>query len=102
MSRGALLPPAQGAISAVYALPTALVIVRNLRVCGALTDDAKRALASQAASLGPLSMIDASTEVEPDGTTAFRHDGLQVVALFCAPLPVLPPNNAPASPDALH
>ena len=98
MARGALLPAAPAPISAVYGVPTALVVVRSLRVSGAFTADAQRALGSTGASLGPLSIGDAATEVQGDGTTCYRRDGLQVVALFCSPLPVLPPNDAPAPP----
>ena len=100
MARGALLPAAPAPISAVYGVPTALVAVRGLHVSGAFSDDAKRALASGGTSLGPLSIGDATTEVQADGTTCYRRDGVQVVGLFCSTLPVLPPSDPPAPAPA--
>jgi hypothetical protein len=96
MPQGGLLPPpADAAIGATNALPIAMIIVRNLSVSGQWTQAAAAALTSEGAALGPLSLSGATATTASDGVTiTFEQDGMQVVALLCATLPVLPPTDS--------
>jgi len=98
MTRGALLPPPGGAdTSASKGLPVAMVVIRNLRVCGQWSDEAVSTFSAGGGTIGPLTLFRADATTNTDGTTTLRHDGIQVVALMCSPLPVLPPMDAPVS-----
>jgi hypothetical protein len=96
MARGNLLPaPSEGANGLVYGLPVAIVIVRNLRVSGQWTAEAATALGSKGGTLGPLSLFGAAPSVEADGAVTYAHEGMQVVALLCSAIPILPPVDSP-------
>jgi hypothetical protein len=98
MPRGGLLPPADGAPDATFGLPVGLVIVQNLRVSGQWSAEAAAALSSPGGTIGPLSLFGATASTEADGVTmTYSHDGMQVVALLCNPLPVLPPVDPPSA-----
>jgi len=96
MSRGGLLPTPGGADGQIYGLPIAIVIVRNLRVSGHWTAEAAAALGAAGGALGPLSLFGAGRSVEVDGAVTYARDGMQVIALLCSAIPVLPPVDAPA------
>jgi hypothetical protein len=93
MLRGALLPaPSDAEGQPANGLPIAMVVVRNFRVSGQWSQAASAALGSPGGTVGPLSLFGATAKTEADGVTVtFEHDGMQVVALLCSPLPVLPP-----------
>ncbi len=101
--RGGLLPapPPLDASSpdgqgVTYGLPMALVVVRNLRLSGQWSGAAAAALGSPGGTLGPLSLFGAVPTTQSDGVTVtYAHEGMQVVALLCAALPVLPPVDPP-------
>jgi hypothetical protein len=96
MARGGLLPaPSGGANGLVYGLPVAIVIVRNLRVSGQWTAEAAAALGSKGGTLGPLSLFGAAPSVEADGAVTYAHERMQVVALLCSAIPILPPVDPP-------
>jgi hypothetical protein len=98
MSRGGLLPaPATGGEGVIYAMPVAMIAVQKLNVSGQWTQEAATALQSPGGSLGPLSLFGGSSSVDENGTITFTHPGMQVVALLCSPLPVLPPMDAPVT-----
>ncbi|MFI1741052.1 hypothetical protein [Streptomyces sioyaensis] len=105
IAKGTLVPPqptdtnamAPGLGLQIYAIPAALVIVRNLSVVANWSADADTALSSSTSSIGPLSLAGAQASVASDGTKAYTHAGMQVVAVLCAPLPVLPPADPPAT-----
>jgi hypothetical protein len=104
MSRGGLLPSPDPTNDQIrYGLPMALIVVRNLKVSGVWSAQATAALSSTGGTLGPLSLFGAAVTHEADGmTVTYSHDGMQVIALLCSDLPVLPPVDAPvASPVAL-
>ncbi len=96
MGRGGLLPPRSDLGGSTFGLPIALVIVRNLQVTGSWSAAAASALQSGAASLGPLSLAGVAGRAGPGGVgVTYPADGMQVVAMFCSRLPVLPPVDAP-------
>jgi hypothetical protein len=45
--------------------------------------------------IGPFSLAGASASNAPNGTWTYSRPGMQVVALLCSRLPVLPPADAP-------
>jgi hypothetical protein len=97
MNRGGLLPPPNGTDNgASYGLPIAMIVVRNLRVSGHWSQEAADALGAPGGTVGPLSLFGAASKTESDGSVTFAHDGMQVVALLCSALPVLPPMDTPA------
>nr|MBA3810279.1 hypothetical protein [Caulobacteraceae bacterium] len=96
MKRGALLPAPDGEGGLAFGLPVAMVIVQKLRVSGQWSAAATAALGSPGGTLGPLSLFGAVATHESDGVTiTYGHEGMQVVALLCGALPVLPPADAP-------
>jgi hypothetical protein len=99
MSRGGLLPPTDGIeVGSTYGLPIAMVVVQNLRVSGKWSQSAATALRAPGGTMGPLSLFGAIATTEADGVTVtYSHDGMQVVALLCSSLPVLPPVDTPAT-----
>ena len=75
-----------------------MVIVRNLRLSGQWSAAATAVLGSPGGTLGPLSLFGAVPSTAADGVTiTYAHDGMQVVALLCGALPVLPPVDAPTA-----
>jgi hypothetical protein len=101
MNRGGLLPPPNGTDNgASYGLPLAMIVVRNLRISGQWSQEAANVLGAPGGTVGPLSLFGAASKTESDGAVTFAHDGMQVVALLCSALPVLPPMDTPA-PDGM-
>jgi hypothetical protein len=80
----------------VFAIPIGLIIVRNLSVSGDWSAEAAQALSSSSASIGPLTLFGASSSSSVSGTSTYSRPGMQVVALLCAALPVLPPIDDPS------
>jgi hypothetical protein len=99
MGRGGLLPAPDGAdTGSSYGLPIAMILVQNLRVSGQWSQNAATALSAHGGTIGPLSLFGAVAKTEADGVTVtYAHTGMQVVALLCSPIPVLPPIDTPAS-----
>lgn len=97
MARGALLPQAPGSAGTTYGLPMAMIVVRNLTVTGRWSNEAAAALSAPGGTLGPLSLFGAKAVAGTDGLVSYSHPGMQVVALLCSSLPVLPPIDAPPS-----
>ena len=104
MPSGTLIPAAPPPVAApgaatpdqqVFAVPVGLIIVRNLSVCGNWSAEAAQALSSSA-SIGPLTMFGASSASSASGTTTYSRPGMQVVAVLCAALPMVPPIDPPA------
>ena len=50
--------------------------------------------------IGPFSLAGATPTTQPDGAWNYTQPGMQVVALLCSHLPVLPPADAPDVPQA--
>ena len=97
MHRGGLLPlPDATEVGSSYGLPIAMIVVRNLRVSGQWSQEAANVLGAPGGTVGPLSLFGAASKTESDGSITFAHDGMQVVALLCSALPVLPPMDTPA------
>jgi hypothetical protein len=97
MHRGDLLPPPDVTeVGSSYGLPIAMIVVRNLRISGQWSQEAANALGAPGGTVGPLSLFGAASKTESDGSVTFAHDGMQVVALLCSALPVLPPIDTPA------
>ncbi|WP_116212946.1 hypothetical protein [Streptomyces olivoreticuli] len=104
LARGTLVPPPPADTNAmapdlglqIYVVPAALVVVRNLSVVANWSADAESALSSSTGAIGPLSLAGAQVSAAADGTKAYTHEGMQVVAALCTPLPVLPPADPPA------
>lgn len=100
MCRGALLPLPQATAAnpdLAYGIPVALVVVQNLSISGNWSDEAAAALAAPGGSLGPFSLAGATATLGNDGTVTYSRPGMQVVAVLCSQLPVLPPVDAPAT-----
>lgn len=98
MKRGDLLPAADTPGSSVYGLPTSLVIVRNVSITVNWAGQDQATLGTSGGFLGPFSLSGVTPTVAPDGTWTYARPGMQVVALLCDHLPVLPPINAPDLP----
>jgi hypothetical protein len=120
MAKGGLLPdPNEAAAGAApdatppqlaYGLPISLILVRNLTISVNWTGQEQSQL-GDSGFLGPFSLAGASVSAK-DGTVTYARPGIQVIALTCSTLPVLPPADAPqaaapstpapsaASPDA--
>lgn len=97
MQQGDLLPSLDNGNGLQYGLPIALIVVRNLKITGKWSDEASKALSSPGGTLGPLSLFGASSETNvEDGSITFSHEGMQVIAVLCSPLPVLPPVSSPS------
>jgi hypothetical protein len=100
MTKGGLLPapnvaaaPGEGTLS--YGLPIAIIVVKNLNISVKWAGQEQTALGNSGGFLGPFSLAGASATNAPDGTWTYSRPGMQVVALLCSHLPVLPPNDAP-------
>jgi hypothetical protein len=92
MQQGGLLPaPSDASTSAINGLPIAMIVVQNLKVTGNWSQEALAALQAPSGSVGPLSLFGATPTTNGDNTITFGRAGMQVVALLCSPLPVLPP-----------
>jgi hypothetical protein len=84
----------------VFAVPVGLIVVRNLSVHGEWSAEAAQALSSSSASIGPLTLFGASSASSASGTSTYSRPGMQVVALLCATLPMLPPIDDPSMAPA--
>ena len=101
MTRGASLPrpPSEaGSSDLAYGLPVALIVVQGLTVSGSWTNETPAALGS----LGPFSLQGATTTSGNNGSVTYSRPGMQVIALLCSQLPILPPvdDPGPAQPTA--
>ena len=100
MAKGGLLPaPDVSAAEAheelVYGLPVALIVVKNLNISVKWSGQEHASLDESGGFLGPFSLAGASPTSASDGSWTYARPGMQVVALMCSHLPVLPPANAP-------
>jgi hypothetical protein len=100
MSKGGLLPapdavaaPGQGSVA--YGLPIAIIVVKNLNISVKWAGQDQASLGDSGGFLGPFSLAGASATSAPDGSWTYSRPGMQVVALLCSQLPVLPPKDAP-------
>lgn len=99
MSKGVLLPSPDvaapsGAAPLAYGLPTALIVIRNLKVSVHWTGQ-EQASVQSGGYLGPFSLANASATTAADGSSTYSNPGMQVVALLCSHLPALPPVDPP-------
>jgi hypothetical protein len=93
MNRGALLPvPKKTAASTdlVYGLPVAMIVVQGLTISGHWSGPP-----NSIASIGPFSLQGAIPQQGGDGSITLTRPGMQVIALLCNALPVLPPVDSP-------
>jgi hypothetical protein len=81
----------------IVGLPVALLLVKSLHVTGTFSDQDVAQLKSGNAGLGPFS-LQQGTSTSTDDTTTIASDGMQLIGLFCAPLPQLPPQDGTAPP----
>ena len=98
MARGGLLPSPNfgaGATPLVYGLPISLIIVRDVTISVQWSGEDQASLGTSGGFLGPFSLSGISPSVAPDGTWTYARPGLQVVAVLCSHLPVVPPLDAP-------
>jgi hypothetical protein len=94
MTRGALLPIPQATAlnpDLAYGIPVALIVVQGLTVTGNWTGETAASLGS----VGPFSLQGATATSGNDGAVTFSRPGMQVIALLCSQLPILPPADAP-------
>ena len=108
MTRGGLLPSpaiavADGHPPLAYGLPIALIVVRNLNVSVKWSGQDQAALGASGGYIGPFSLAGAEVANAPDGWWSYSQPGMQVIALLCTRMPVLPPKDAPdaAQPVAM-
>jgi hypothetical protein len=99
MGSGLLLPSpdvaaASGTAPLAYGLPTALIVIRNLKV-SVLWTGQEQASVQSGGYLGPFSLANASAITAADGSSTYSNPGMQVVALLCSHLPALPPVDPP-------
>jgi hypothetical protein len=76
----------------IVGLPVALLLVKSLDISGTFTEQDVTDLHAGNAALGPFSLQQA-TSILSGGTTTISMDGMQLIGVFCAPLPVLPPQD---------
>lgn len=100
MARGALLPAPSSpapppAPQLVYGLPTSLVVVRKVTIAVKWSGQEQATLGTSGGFLGPFSVSGVTPNIAPDGTWTYARPGMQVIALMCNHLPVLPPIDAP-------
>ena len=91
----------------IYGLPIEIVVVKDLNISVKWSGQDRESLNGND-FIGPFSLAGASTTTAPDGTCTIRAPEMQVVALLCRHLPVLPPADSPDvvlppadSPDVL-
>jgi hypothetical protein len=99
MARGGLLPlppPEAGSTDLAYGLPVALIVVQGLTLSGSWTNEVPTTLGS----LGPFSLQGATTTAGNNGTVTYSRPGMQVIALLCSQLPILPPVDDPGPAQA--
>jgi hypothetical protein len=99
MAKGGLLPApdaaaAQGQGPLAYGIPIAIIVVRNLNISVKWSGQEQASL-GDSGFLGPFSLAGASATNTPDGLWTYSRPGMQVVALLCSHLPMLPPTDAP-------
>ncbi|HSR78512.1 MAG TPA: hypothetical protein VLN57_18170 [Xanthobacteraceae bacterium] len=73
-------------------LPSAFVVIRNLRICAKWSNDDIAAMQASA-SFGPFSLVGRSFD---SGSGALTCPGMQIIGWFYNALPVLPPADDPA------
>lgn len=100
MSRGGLLPSpsivtVEGQAPLSYGIPVALIVVRNLNISVSWSGQDQAALPSSGGFIGPFSLAGAPPAALRDGAYTYTRPGIQVIALLCERLPVLPPQDAP-------
>jgi hypothetical protein len=100
MTKGGLLPSpaiavADGQPLLAYGLPIALIMVRNLNVSVKWSGQEQVALGASGGYIGPFSLAGATAANGPDGSWSYSQPGMQVIALLCTRMPVLPPKDAP-------
>ena len=105
MAKGALLPAPDPSLQEghgplAYGLPVSLIVVKDLTISVKWSGQDKAALGSSGGFIGPFSLAGATPTTQPDGAWNYTQPGMQVVALLCSHLPVLPPADAPDVPQA--
>jgi hypothetical protein len=82
-----------------YALPVAIVLARNLSISGTWSSDDAASLVRGGVAFGPfgLGMADITSTSQ---VTTISVPGVSLIAMFCEPLPVLPPNDPPSATGA--
>lgn len=100
MAKGGLLPAPDTALQEghgplAYGLPIALIVVRNLTISVKWSGQDRASLGNSGGFLGPFSLAGATAAAAPDGSWVYSQSGMQVVALLCNHLPVLPPQDGP-------
>jgi hypothetical protein len=99
MARGGLLPapqPTADRADLAYGRPVAMIVVKDLEISGNWTNEG----AGSVGSIGPFSLVGATTTPGTNGVMTFARHGMQVIALLCSRLPVLPPVDAPPATSA--
>lgn len=99
MPRGGLLPApavavAQGQDPLIYGIPTDIIVVKDLNISVKWSDQDRESLNGND-FIGPFSLAGASPTTAPDGTWNYSQPEMQIVALMCRHLPVLPPADSP-------
>ena len=102
MPRGGLLPTPNAAVAPgsdplTYGLPIAIVVVKDFDITVKWSGQDQDSLNGND-FIGPFSLAGASATTAPDGTWTYSRPGIQVVALLCSHLPVLPPADSPDVP----
>jgi hypothetical protein len=105
MPKGALLPAPDASLQdghgpLAYGLPVSLIVVKDLTISVKWSGQEKATLGGSGGFIGPFSLAGATPTSQPDGSWNYAQPGMQVVALLCSHLPVLPPQDAPDLPQA--
>jgi hypothetical protein len=100
MAKGGLLPAPDASLQdghgpLAYGLPISLIVVKDLTISVKWSGQDKAALGGSGGFIGPFSLAGATPTSQPDGSWNYTQPGMQVVALLCSHLPVLPPQDAP-------
>ena len=79
-----------------YALPVAIILARNLSISGTWSSADAGSLVDSGVVFGPFGLGAAQVTTTSQLTT-ISVPGISLIAMFCAALPVLPPNDPPAA-----
>jgi hypothetical protein len=104
MAKGAMVPDAPDADRSYY-LPASLLLVRNVRLTGVWSEEARAAMTRSVRYVGPFLMappeasVTTSTDAQHMEATTITGLGVQVIGELCTQLPPLPPTGDPALAD---
>ena len=93
LPRGTFVGVPSDPANSPFALPVAIVLARNVSLQGTWTAADATSLITSGVSFGPFGLNSAQV-TSSDEVTTVSIPGISLIALWCEPLPVLPPTDA--------